>query len=75
MKLREDAEKLKEEKAKLEGMVESRDQLITEIAKEIGLDLMGEYAKVEDEDEDGNDGGDAATPPVAVVPPIYCCHP
>jgi hypothetical protein len=56
-------------------MVESRDQLITEIAKEIGLDLMGEYAKVEDEDEDGNDGGDAATPPVAVVPPIYCCHP
>jgi hypothetical protein len=48
-------------------MVESHDELIMEIAKEIGLDHMGEDAKDEDEDEDGNDGGDVATPPTAVA--------
>jgi hypothetical protein len=53
----------------LEGMVESRDELIIEIAKEIGLDHMGEDAKDEDEDEDGNDGGDVAAPPVVVAAP------
>jgi hypothetical protein len=57
-RLREDAKKLKEEKATLEGVVESRDDLITKIAKETGLDRMGEDA--EDEDEDADDG--AATP-------------
>jgi hypothetical protein len=36
--LREDAQKLEEEKATLEGMVESHDELIMEIAKEIVLD-------------------------------------
>jgi hypothetical protein len=50
-------------------MVESRDELITEIAKEIGLDSMGEDVEDEDEDEDGNDGGDVTAPPAAVVPP------
>jgi hypothetical protein len=59
-KLREDAQKLKEENTKLEGMVESRDELITEIAKEIGLDRMGEDVEAEDEDDDN--GGDAAAP-------------
>jgi hypothetical protein len=68
-KLRGDAHKLEEEKATLEGMVEYRDELITEITKEIGLDHMGEDVEDEDEDEDGNDGGDAAAPPIAVVPP------
>jgi hypothetical protein len=48
-------------------MVESRDELITEIAKEIRLDRMGEDVKVEDEDDD--DGGDVAAPPVTVAPP------
>jgi hypothetical protein len=67
--LREDAQKLKEEKATLEGLVESRNELIMEIVKKIGLDRMGEDAEDEDEDEDGNDGGDAAAPPVAVAPP------
>jgi hypothetical protein len=65
-RLREDTQKLKEENTKLEGMVESRDELITEIAKEIGLDRMGEDAEAEDEDD--NDGGDTATLPVAVAP-------
>jgi hypothetical protein len=68
-RLREDAQKLKEEKATLEGLVESRNELIMEIAKKIGLDRMGEDAEDEDEDEDGNDGGDAAAPPVAMAPP------
>jgi hypothetical protein len=38
---------LEEEKATLEGMVESRDELLMEIARETGLDRMGE----DDEDE------------------------
>jgi predicted nuclease with TOPRIM domain len=61
-RLREEAEKLKEEKATLEGMVESCDELIMEIVREIGLDCMGEDVNGEDEDEDGNDGRDDATP-------------
>jgi hypothetical protein len=43
-RLREDVQMLKEEKTKLEGMVESRDEFIMEIAKETGLDHMGEDA-------------------------------
>jgi hypothetical protein len=58
--LREDAQKLKEENTKLEGMVESRSKLITEITKEIGLDRIGEDAEAKDDDDD--DGGDAAAP-------------
>jgi hypothetical protein len=65
--LREDAEKLKEEKANLEGMVESHDELIMEIAKEIGLDCRGEDAEEEDEDDD--DEGDGAAHPT-VAPPV-----
>jgi hypothetical protein len=66
-RMREDAQKLKEEKATLEGMVEFHDELITEIAKEIGLDHMGKYAK-EEEDMDDDNGRDAATPPTAAPP-------
>jgi hypothetical protein len=66
-RLREDAQKLKEEKATLEGMVESCDELIMEIAKETGLDCMGEATEDEEEDEDADDGGDAATP-------LLLCH-
>jgi hypothetical protein len=65
-KLREDAQKLKEENTKLEEMVESHDELITEIAKEIRLDRMGEDAEAEDEDDD--DGGDTITPLVPMPP-------
>jgi hypothetical protein len=66
-RLREDAQKLKEENTKLEGMVESHDELITEITKEIGLDRMGEVAKAKHNDDD--DRGDVAAPPVDVRPP------
>jgi hypothetical protein len=43
-KLREDTQRLEEEKATLEGMVESHDELLMEIARETGLDRMGEDA-------------------------------
>jgi hypothetical protein len=70
-RLREDAQQLMEEKATVEGMVESHDELITEIAKEIGLGRMGEDAEGEEEEEgeDDDDRGDATTPPTA-APPI-----
>jgi hypothetical protein len=73
-KLREDTRRLEEEKATLEGMVESHDELLMEIARETGLDRMGEDAKDEGEDEDADDRGDAAAPlataPPPPVPPI-----
>jgi hypothetical protein len=68
-KLREDAQKLKEDKATLEGMVESRNELIMEIAKETVLDCTGDDAEDEEEDEDADNGGDVAAPPVVVAPP------
>jgi hypothetical protein len=45
-------------------MVESHDDLIMEIADEIGLNCMVEDSK----DEDDDDGGDATTPPAPVPP-------
>jgi hypothetical protein len=68
-RLREDAQKLREEKTTLEGMIQSCDELILEMAKEYGLNHMGEN----DNDEDENDDNErnAAAPPVpapAVVP-------
>jgi hypothetical protein len=74
-KLREDAQKLKEEMATLEGMVESRDEIIMEIAKEPGLDRLGEDAEDEEEVEDVDDEGDAAAPPIAVAPPLVPAPP
>jgi hypothetical protein len=62
--LKEDAQKLKEGRATLEGMVESHDESITEITREIGLDRIGEDAKDEEEDEDADVGGDAVAPSV-----------
>jgi hypothetical protein len=47
-------------------MVESHDELIIEIAKEIGLDRMGEDAETKDEDD--NNAGDAASPPAPAPP-------
>jgi hypothetical protein len=60
-KLREDTQRLEEEKATLEGMVESHNELLMEIARETGLDRTGEDAK---DDEDADDGEDATAPPV-----------
>jgi hypothetical protein len=71
-RLSEDAQKLKEEKATIEGMVESHDELIMEIAKETGLDRIGKDAEDEKEDENVNGGGDAATPPAPAR--ASCCH-
>jgi hypothetical protein len=44
-------------------MVESRNELLMEIASRTGLDLLGEDEDDEEEEEDANDGGDAAAPP------------
>jgi hypothetical protein len=45
---------------------ESRDELLMEIAREMGLDRMGVD---EDDEEDADDGGDATAPPAAAPPP------
>jgi hypothetical protein len=67
--LREDTQRLEEEKATLEGMVESRDELLMEIARETGLDRMGEDEDDEEEEEDANNRGDATAPPAAAPSP------
>jgi hypothetical protein len=69
--LREDAQKLKEEKTTLEGMIQSCDELIMEMVEEYGLSRVGEND--DDEDEDDDDKGSTITPPApapapAVVP-------
>jgi hypothetical protein len=65
-KLRDDTQRLEEEKATLEGMVESRDELLMDIARETGLDRMGED---DEEEEDADDGRDAAAPPATAPSP------
>jgi chromosome segregation ATPase len=60
-RLREDVKKLKEEKTTLEGMIQSHDELIMEMAKEYWLNRMGENN--DDDDEDDNDEGNAVAPP------------
>jgi hypothetical protein len=62
--LREDAHRLREEKATLEGMIQSRDELILEMAEEYGLNHMGEND--DDEDEDDIDEGNTIAPPAPV---------
>jgi hypothetical protein len=58
-RLREDAQKLREEKATLEGMIKSHDELLMEMTEEYGLNRLGEN----DDDEDDNDRGDTAASP------------
>jgi DnaJ-domain-containing protein 1 len=60
---------LEEEKATLEGTVESHDELLMEIAREMGLDRVREEEDYEVEEEDADDGGDATAPPAATPPP------
>jgi hypothetical protein len=50
-------------------MVESHDELLMDIAREMGLDHMGEDEDEEEEEEDAADGGDATTPPTIAPPP------
>jgi hypothetical protein len=67
--LREDAQKLREEKTTLEGMIQSRDELILEMAEEYGINRMEENNDNEDEDDD--DEGNVIAPPApapAAVP-------
>jgi hypothetical protein len=68
-KLSEDTQRLEEEKATLEGMVESRDELLMKIARETGLDRMGEDVEDEVEEEDVDDEEDATAPPATAPPP------
>jgi hypothetical protein len=65
MRLREDAQKLREKKTKLEGMVESHDKLIMQFADKCGYNRSDEDA--DDGDEHDNDGGNAAAPLPLVV--------
>jgi hypothetical protein len=67
MRLREDAQKLREKKTKLEEMVESHNKLIMQFADMCGYNRSDEDA--DDGDEHDDDGGNAAAPPVAVPPP------
>jgi hypothetical protein len=62
-RLREDAQKLREEKTTLEGMIQSRDELILEMAREYGLNSMGEN----DDDEDDDDEGNTVAPPAPAL--------
>jgi peptidoglycan hydrolase CwlO-like protein len=48
-RLREDAQKLRDEKTTLEGMIQSRAELILEMEEEYGLNHMGENDDDEDE--------------------------
>jgi hypothetical protein len=50
--LREDAQKLREEKTTLEGMIQSCDELILEMAEEYGLNCMRENINDEDDDDE-----------------------
>jgi hypothetical protein len=63
-RLREDAQKLKEEKTTLEGMIQSRDEIITEMFEEYGLNCMSEND--DDKDGDDDDEGNAVAPPAPV---------
>jgi predicted nuclease with TOPRIM domain len=68
-RLREDAQRLREERTTLEGMIQSHDELIVEMAEEYGLNHIGEND--DDEDENNDDEGNAIAPPAlapATVP-------
>jgi hypothetical protein len=55
------------EKATLEEMVESHDELLMEIARETGLDRMDQG---EGGEEETDNEGDVAAPPAAAPPPL-----
>jgi hypothetical protein len=61
-RLREDAQRLREEKTTLEGMIQSRDELILEMAEEYALNRMGEN----DDDDEGNAIAPPAPAPTTV---------
>jgi hypothetical protein len=63
-RLREDAQRLREERTTLKGMIQSHDEPILEMAEEYGLNCMGEN----DDDEDEDDDDDNPAPAPATVP-------
>jgi hypothetical protein len=65
-RLREDTQRLREERTTLEGMIQSYDELILEMAKEYGLNHMGENDDDEDDDDEGNTVAPPAPAPTAV---------
>jgi hypothetical protein len=68
-KYAEDAQKLRKEKATLEGMVESHVELIMDITNKIELNRMGEDAENEEDDQDEDDEDRGYTvAPVATLP-------
>jgi hypothetical protein len=68
-RLSEHAQRLREERTTLEGMIQSHDELILEMAEEYGLNHMGENDE-EEEEEDDDEGNVIAPPaPVPVVMP------
>jgi chromosome segregation ATPase len=70
-RLREDAQKLKEEKTTLKGMIQSHDELIMEMAEEYELNRMGENDEDdEDDDDEGNIVAPLASAPAAVLEEI-----
>jgi predicted nuclease with TOPRIM domain len=66
-RLRQDAQRLREEKTTLEGMIQSCDELILEMAEEYGLNRMGEN---EDEEDENNDVEGNAVAPLAPTPAV-----
>jgi hypothetical protein len=56
----------KEEKTALEGMIWSRDELFLEMAKECGLNHMGENDDDENDDDEGSDIAPPAMAPATV---------
>jgi hypothetical protein len=66
--LREDAQRLREERITLEGMIQSCDELILEMAEEYRLNCMekNDDDKDEDDDDEGNAVGPPAPAPAAV---------
>jgi hypothetical protein len=66
-RLSDDTPRLEEEKVTLEGMAESRDELLMEIARETGLDRMDED---EEKEENTDNEGDATTPPPPAPPAV-----
>jgi vacuolar-type H+-ATPase subunit I/STV1 len=63
-RLREETQKLREEKATLEVMIQSRDKLILEMVEEYELNRMGENN--DDENEDDDDEGNVVAPPTCI---------
>jgi hypothetical protein len=62
---------LREEKTKLEGMVESHNELIMEFVDKYGYNRNDDDA--DDDNEDDDDGGNA-TAPLLLCHPLHLCH-